>query len=76
MIVNVFTLLDFCGDGTSAKGASEHADERKLALCLLGSIGLSERVLRLIPQVAGDNGRMVTIVSELAGDHGSFMQLV
>jgi hypothetical protein len=61
VVVNIFALLDLRGDGTSAKGASEHADERKLALCLLGMISLSERLLRLLPQGMGDNGGMATV---------------
>jgi hypothetical protein len=65
VVVNVFALLDLRGDGTSAKGASKHTDERKLALCMLGMIGLSECFLRLLPQSMGNNGGMATVV-ELA----------
>ena len=62
VVVNIFALLDLCGNGTSAKGAREHADERKLALCMLRMIGLAEGFLCLLPQVMGDNGGMATVV--------------
>ena len=62
MVINILALLDLCGDGTAAKSTSQHADEGKLVLCLLGMIGLSECFLRLLPQGTGHNGGMATVV--------------
>jgi len=62
MVVNVFTFLEFCGDGTPTKGTREHADERKLPLCVLGMISLSEGFLRLLPEGTGDNRGVATRV--------------